>query len=125
MRTEKLLLLLACALIVILIALAGWQIQRSAVADAGQQIAQRLRSAGQMQMAQQALRSRELLLVTRQLAGDRGFVGYVAQSLRQDAGGAVDSASIRDLLDERRQQLDIDMAMVLNSSVRNRPIVPR
>lgn len=118
MRTEKLLLLLACALIVILIALAGWQIQRSAVADAGQQIAQRLRSAGQMQMAQQALRSRELLLVTRQLAGDRGFVGYVAQSLRQDAGGAVDSASIRDLLDERRQQLDIDMAMVLNSSGR-------
>lgn len=118
MRLEKILLLLACALALVLIATAGALIHRGALADARNVAAQRLAAAALAHDAQQEMRERELLLLTRQLAGDKGFVGYIAQSLQPNASGAIDTASIRDLLDERRGQLGIDVAMVLDSQGR-------
>jgi hypothetical protein len=115
MRLEKILLLLACALALVLIAAAGLLIHRSALADARNVAAQRLAAAALAHDAQQEMREREVLLLTRQLAEDKGFVGYIAQSLQPNASGAIDTASIRDLLDERRGQLGIDVAMVLDS----------
>jgi eukaryotic-like serine/threonine-protein kinase len=115
MRTEKILLALGCALALGLIALCGWLLHRSAAADALNAAQQRLHSAAQFHLAQQASRARELMLVTRQLADDKGFVGYIAQAVQQGAAGSIDAASIRDLLDERRSQLGIDVAMVLDS----------
>jgi len=118
MRLEKILLPLACALALVLIAAAGLLIHRSALADAHTVAAQRLAAAALAHDAQQQMRERELLLLTRQLASDKGFVGYIAQSLQPGASGAIDTASIRDLLDERRSQLGIDVAMVLDSQGR-------
>lgn len=118
MRLEKILLLLACALALVLISTGGLLIHRSALADARNVAAQRLSAAALAHDALQDMRERELLLLTRQLAEDKGFVGYIAQSLQPGTSGAIDTASIRDLLDERRGQLGIDVAMVLDSQGR-------
>ncbi len=63
----------------------------------------------------QERRQRELELISALMASDPAFVSYVAQALAAGAnGGTIDSASIRDLLNERRAQLGFDYAMVLD-----------
>ncbi|TDR39414.1 serine/threonine protein kinase [Tahibacter aquaticus] len=118
MRTEKILLVLGSMLLLALIALAGWRVLHSADTDARRLGAERLQSAALAHAALQDARARELRLITRQLSTDQGFVSYIAQSLRGGSGGAVDSASIRDLLDERRGQLDMDVALLLDNQGR-------
>lgn len=64
----------------------------------------------------QGSRMQELQLRARTLATDPAFVDYVAQSLEPNPqlGGGVDSASINNLLEERRK--GYDMAAVLDAS---------
>ncbi len=59
---------------------------------------------------------RELELTSSVVAGSPSFVGYIAQSLSGagTAGQQIDTASIRDLLDERRVEFGLDLAGVLN-----------
>lgn len=74
-----------------------------------------LKVAATVERELQASRLTELQLRAAALAQDPAFVDYVAQSLipSPQLGGAVDSASISDLLRERRSGYDI--AMVLDS----------
>lgn len=109
-------LLLGTSLIVLLAALAAaavvWQTQRTVQREALQRV-QRVASVYQ---DLQDSRLRELQLRAEVLSNDVAFVDYVAQSLIPNAqlGGAVDSASISDLLNERRRGYDI--AAVLDPS---------
>ena len=82
-----------------------WQTRRAAAASA----LGRLQVAGTVESELQANRLRELQLRAEVLARDTAFVDYVAQSLRPNPqlGGAVDAASISDLLTERRRGYDI------------------
>ncbi len=59
---------------------------------------------------------RELELKSAILASNPGFVGYVSQamSVGAETGGVVDAASIRDLLEARRDQYNFDVAAVLD-----------
>lgn len=88
----------------------GWHSR----ALAERQWAGRLRTAAAVGTQLQATRLQELRLRAAPLAGDQAFVDYVAQSLIPDPrlGNTVDSASISDLLNERRQ--GYDLAMVLD-----------
>lgn len=87
-----------------------WQSQRTAQG----QWKERLHTAAAVGMELQAIRLQELQLRAAMLANDQAFVDYVAQSLIPSPalGGAVDSASISDLLNERRH--GYDLAMVLD-----------
>ena len=82
-----------------------WQTRRATAASA----LGRLQVAGTVESELQANRLRELQLRAEVLARDTAFVGYVAQSLipNPQLGGAVDAASISDLLTERRRGYDI------------------
>ena len=82
-----------------------WQTRRAAAASA----LGRLQVAGTVESELQANRLRELQLRAEVLARDTAFVDYVAQSLipNPQLGGAVDAASISDLLTERRRGYDI------------------
>ncbi len=82
-----------------------WQTRRAAAASA----LGRLQVAGTVESELQANRLRELQLRAEVLASDTAFVDYVAQSLipNPQLGGAVDAASISDLLTERRRGYDI------------------
>lgn len=67
----------------------------------------------------QQRRLRELELISALMASDRPFVSYVAQALNTPAGGlTLDGESIRDLLNERREQLGFDHAAVLDRTGR-------
>lgn len=67
----------------------------------------------------QERRQRELELISALMASDRAFVSYVSQALSMGTSGtAIDTASIRDLLNERRTQLGFDHAMLLDPSGR-------
>lgn len=59
---------------------------------------------------------RELELKTAVLASNPGFVGYVSQAISSGAesGGVIDTASIRDLLEERRNDFAFDAAAILD-----------
>ena len=59
---------------------------------------------------------RELELKTAILASNPGFVGYISQAISSGAesGGVVDAASIRDLLEERRNEYAFDAAAILD-----------
>lgn len=59
---------------------------------------------------------RELELKTAILASNPGFVGYISQAISSGAesGGVVDAASIRDLLEERRNEFAFDAAAILD-----------
>lgn len=61
-------------------------------------------------------RSRELELKSAILASNPGFVGYVSQALSigAESNGIIDAASIRDLLEARRDQYNFDVAAVLD-----------
>lgn len=93
--------------------------QRKAIDDRVD--AHTLESTQALQALAERFRVRELELTSRMLATDPGFVGYVAQALgaTAEAGGAIDAASIRDLLDERRKDLRFDVAGVLDPTARN------
>jgi eukaryotic-like serine/threonine-protein kinase len=64
---------------------------------------------------------RELELKTAILAANPGFVGYVSQAISagSESGGIVDAASIRDLLEERRNQYGFDVAAILDPAGRS------
>jgi hypothetical protein len=74
-----------------------------------------------LQVHAERARTRELELTSRMLAADPGFVGYVAQALAAatETRGTVDAASIRDLLEERRKDLRLDIAAVLDPTTRH------
>ena len=98
---------LALVLVLGFAAAAGviWQTRHAAAAGARG----RLQVAGTVESELQANRLRELQLRAELLASDTAFVDYVAQSLipNPQLGGAVDAASISDLLTERRRGYDI------------------
>ncbi|MEP6899013.1 MAG: hypothetical protein ABI870_10825 [Rhodanobacter sp.] len=97
----------ALVLVVVAIAAAGllWQTHRNLQGI----LLHQLRRVGAVENELQANRLQELQLRADVLAHDSAFVDYVAQSLipNPQLGGAVDSASISDLLKERRQGYDI------------------
>jgi eukaryotic-like serine/threonine-protein kinase len=64
---------------------------------------------------------RELELKTAILAGNSGFVGYISQAISSgsESGGVIDAASIRDLLEERRNQYGFDVAAILDPAGRS------
>ena len=114
----------AIALLLLMSALAAVGVgvavaQRKAIDDRVD--AHTLEAAQALQALAERSRVRELELTSRILATDPGFVGYVAQSLgaASEAGGAIDAASIRDLLDERRKDLRFDFAGVLDPTARH------
>ncbi|MEO7067253.1 MAG: hypothetical protein ABI114_10125 [Rhodanobacter sp.] len=101
-------------LLVIVVAAAAasgvvWQTQRVAEAKSLHQ----LRLTGTVEGELQTNRLQELQLRAEVLARDPAFTDYVTQSLIPDPklGGAVDSASISDLLAERRHGYDIAMVL--------------
>jgi len=54
---------------------------------------------------------------SRTIATNPSFVSYIAQALSTNDGhGAIDVASIRDLLDERRHDAGLDAAAILDAS---------
>lgn len=89
-----------------------WQIQSLNRA----QLLDRLRNTSVIAEQVQASRLRELQLHTHALARDPAFVAYVTQSMMPDPelGGAIDSASISDLLSARRE--GYDASVVLDAS---------
>lgn len=108
----------ALLLIVVLttVAMAGIVWQTCQTAKAGQ--AHKLQSVSRLVNELQTNRISELKLRSHFLASDPAFVDYVAQALIPDPhlGGAIDGASISNLLDERRK--GYDSAVVLDSSGR-------
>lgn len=93
-----------------------WQTQRVAQVKSLHQ----LQLTGTVEAELQANRLQELQLHAEVLARDPAFTDYVTQSLIPDPklGGAIDSASISDLLAERRRGYDI--ALVLDP--RGKPV---
>lgn len=75
-----------------------------------------LQSMQSIQQFAEGSRRRELELKSAILASNPGFVGYVSQALSIGAepGGIVDAASIRDLLEARRDQYNFDVAAILD-----------
>jgi hypothetical protein len=102
-------LLYGLTLVSVLVALAVagvlWQGRRAAPS----RLLHRLQHAGMVETELTASRLQELQSRAETLADDSAFVDYVAQSLipNQQRGGSVDSASIGDLLTERRHGYDI------------------
>ncbi|MGY3039401.1 hypothetical protein ACVWWQ_000988 [Rhodanobacter sp. TND4EL1] len=98
-------------LLLVLVAAAGvvWQVRRIAH---GQSL-DRLHVAATAERELEANRLTELQLRGDLLAQDPAFVDYVAQSLipNPQLGGAIDSASISDLLKDRRRGYDIAMVL--------------
>ena len=86
-----------------------WQTNRTAQARSLHQ----LQLVGTVESELQANRLQELQLRAEALAHDSAFVDYVAQSMipNPQLGGAVDSASISDLLKERRHGYDIAVVL--------------
>lgn len=75
-----------------------------------------LESVQSIQKFAEESKRRELELKSEILATNPGFVGYISQAMAAGAvsGGSVDSASIRDLLEERRKLYGFDVAAVLD-----------
>lgn len=103
------------ALIIIVTALAGAGIIAYTTQIARTQAMEQLKRASLVESQLQARQLEALQLRAQILAGDTAFVDYVAQSLMPSpqTGGAVDSASISDLLNDRRNGYDV--AMVLDN----------
>ena len=94
-------------------AAAGWWQDRAVSLLIDQHALESVRS---IQRFAEGSRRRELELKSEILATNPGFVGYVSQALAAGAepGGTVDTASIRDLLEERRSQYGFDAASILD-----------
>ncbi len=111
----RLVLITAALVVAAIAAVAGvgyFQGQRASTALARESL-----SASQaVQNYFQERRKRELELISALMASDPAFVSYVSLALRTStANSRIDSASIRDLLAERRVQLGFDHAMVLDT----------
>lgn len=103
------------ALLILLAAAAVAGIGRWRGAVLADRLAQEsLQSSEAVQRYFQDRRARELELISQLLASDRAFVAYIAQALSDGAAsGVVDATSILDLINERRNQLGFDAALVL------------
>lgn len=101
--------LLVLVLVAAAAALTLWQLADAAKSRSLKQ----LRVAATVEQDLQASRLAELHLRADALAQDPAFVDYVTQSLipNPQLGGAIDSASISDLLDERRHGYDVAMVL--------------
>lgn len=75
-----------------------------------------LKSVQSIQQFAENSQRRELELKTAVLASSPGFVSYISQAISSGAesGGAVDAASIRDLLEDRRSEYAFDAAAILD-----------
>lgn len=80
-----------------------------------------LETAQSIQRRVEQTRRRELELTSSVVATNPSFVGYIAQALSviDIPGQPVDTASIRDLLEERRSQFGFDFAAVLDANGRS------
>lgn len=113
MKPASRFLLLGTATVALLVVAAAagvvWQVQHVT----RDQSLDRLRVAATVERELEANRLSELQLRADLLAQDPAFVDYVAQSLipNPQLGGAVDSASISDLLKDRRRGYDIAMVL--------------
>lgn len=113
MKSDIRSLLLGVATVLLLVGAAAagvvWQVQRGSSV----QSQERLRVVMTVERELQANRLTELQLRGDLLAQDPAFVDYVAQSLipNPQLGGAIDSASISDLLKDRRRGYDIAMVL--------------
>lgn len=105
----------AGGVLLLLLAVVGgllwWQAQRIAGASVDRQIATSLAA---QELVEQQYRT-DIGTRAELIAGNQAFVGYVSQAI----GGAlpgmeVDTTSIIDLLEERREQLGLDVVAVLN-----------
>lgn len=109
MKTATRSLVYGLVLVVVLVAIAAtgvmWQSDRATQTRSQHPLQQ----AGMVENQLQASRLQELQSRAETLTNDSAFVDYVAQSLipNPQRGGAVDSASIGDLLKERRHGYDI------------------
>lgn len=106
--------LLGSTVVVVLLMVAAaagtlWQAGHAATSRSLQQ----LQVASTVEQDLQANRLAELQLRANALAQDPAFVDYVAQSLipNPQLGGTIDSASISDLLNERRHGYDVAMVL--------------
>ena len=100
------------ALLVVLFGLSRWQDARLIRAVAGERLEQLQRVQGVVaEIGRQGLESRG-----GQIANNQGVTGYVAQALGGSLPGVVfDTASLVDLLQDRRDQLDLAMAAVIDA----------
>ena len=105
-------LALFAGLALVVFALFRWQDARLTAAVADERLAQMERVQGLVaQVGRQALESRG-----QQIAGNQGVTGYVAQALGGSLPGVVfDTASLVDLLQDRRDQLDLAVAAVIDA----------
>jgi eukaryotic-like serine/threonine-protein kinase len=105
------LVLLSVALAMLITNLRGNKVANEAVRE-------KLDSAKSAQAAFQSSRAQQLALITQNLAGDPNFVSYITSATAGDLGlggeAQTDTASIRDQLDERRETLGFDLAIVLD-----------
>lgn len=106
-------LLLGIAAVVLLATAAATVTLRQVDRHAQTRVLDQLQGAATVEHELQASRLVELQLRAELLAHDPAFVDYVAQSLipNPQLGGAVDSASISDLLKERRHGYDIAVVL--------------
>lgn len=102
----------ASVIIAIVVTVAAWQV----CATGALVNANALATAQSMQARISLQRQHELELKARLLAGDAAFVSYIdhALSVGSEAGAAVDQASIRDLVEERRATYGLEDAVILD-----------
>ena len=113
MKAATQFLLLGVAAVVLLTAAAAAVTLRQVDHRTQVRVLDQLQGTASVERELQASRLVELQLRAELLAQDPAFVDYVAQSLipNPQLGGAVDSASISDLLKERRHGYDIAMVL--------------
>ncbi len=99
-------------LLVVLFGLFRWQDSRLKTAVADERLEQMQRVQGLVaEIGRQGLESRGL-----QIVGNQGVTGYVAQALGGSLPGVVfDTASLVDLLQDRRDQMDLAVAAVIDA----------
>ncbi|MGV8943608.1 hypothetical protein [Thermomonas sp.] len=100
------------ALLLTLVALFRWQDARLTTAAADERLTQMQQVQGLVaEIGRQGLESRG-----GQIANNQGVTGYVAQALGGSLPGVVfDTASLVDLLQDRREQLDLAVAAVIDA----------
>lgn len=109
-------------LLIVLLGAAGFGVALLQMQRIERQVqAHTLGTAQSIQQQVEQTRRRELELTTSVVATNPSFVGYVAQALSvmDVPGQQVDTASIRDLLEERRSEFGFDFAAVLDANGRS------
>jgi hypothetical protein len=80
-----------------------------------QSVAAKLGAAQRMMEDIVAHQKDALEVASRDIANNPNFIGYIAQALNATDAGGRDVASIRDLLEERRQSAKLDAAAILDA----------